>query len=53
MNPKEEILNRLLDKYEKSKHLTEPGVSNRRVYLQIFEKKTGNRKTKDLPGYRY
>lgn len=29
------ILSRLLDKFEKSKHLTEPGVSNRRVMLRI------------------
>ncbi len=37
------ILNRLLNKYEVSKHLQEPGISNRRVMLRI----TG----KDLPEY--
>ncbi len=45
MTPKQEILNRLLDKYENSKHLTQPGVSTRRVMLSI--------KKKDLPGYTY
>lgn len=39
------VLNRLLDKYENSKHLTHPGVSNRRVMLQIDKK--------DLPEYQY
>lgn len=39
------ILNRLLDKYEKSKHLKEPGTSNRRVMLQTDKK--------DLPEYQY
>lgn len=29
------LLSRLLDKYEKSKHLTQPGASGRRVMLQI------------------
>ena len=29
------ILNRLLDKYESSKHLMYPGVANRRVMLRI------------------
>ncbi len=32
------ILSRLLDKYEKSKHLLEPGSSNRRVMLRIEKK---------------
>ncbi len=39
------ILSRLLDKYEKSKHLLEPGVSNRRVMLRIEKK--------ELPEYNY
>ena len=39
------ILNRLLDKYESSKHLLEPGKSRRRVMLQIAQK--------DLPEYAY
>lgn len=39
------ILNRLLDKYEKSKHLLEPGRSNRRVMLRIEKK--------ELPEYRH
>lgn len=29
------LLSRLLDKYEKSKHLTQPGISSRRVMLRI------------------
>ena len=29
------ILNRLLDKFENSKHLSEPNVSRRRVMLRI------------------
>lgn len=37
------ILSRLLDKFENSKHLTEPGVSNRRVMLRIDRN--------DLPEY--
>ena len=32
------ILNRLLDKYEHSKHLTQPGTSTRRVMLRIDRK---------------
>ena len=32
------ILNRLLDKYENSKHLTRPGASTRRVMLRIDRK---------------
>lgn len=32
------ILTRLFDKYEKSKHLLEPGTSNRRVMLRIDKK---------------
>ena len=41
------LLSRLLDKYEKSKHLTQPGVSNRRVMLQIGKKKN------EFPEYDY
>lgn len=37
------ILTRLLDKYENSKHLMQPGASNRRVMLQTDKK--------DLPEY--
>ena len=32
------ILNRLLDKYEASKHLLEPGTSTRRVMLRVEKK---------------
>lgn len=39
------ILSRLLDKYEASKHLTQPGASSRRVMLR-----TGK---KELPEYQY
>lgn len=39
------ILFHLLDKYEKSKHLLEPGVSNRRVMLRMDKK--------ELPEYQY
>ena len=39
------ILTRLLDKYENSKHLLEPGVSKRRVMLRVDNK--------DLPEYDY
>lgn len=39
------ILNRLLNKYENSKHLTEPGTFTRRVMLQVEKK--------ELPEYRY
>lgn len=39
------ILTRLLDKYEKSKHLSEPGSSNRRVMLRIEKK--------ELPEYKH
>lgn len=43
---KEEILiAHLLDKYEKSKHLLEPGVSNRRVMLRVDKK--------EFPEYKY
>lgn len=45
MKEKQVILNRLLDKYEKSKHLLQPGTSNRRVMLQT--------ERKDLPEYNY
>ena len=40
-----EILSRLLDKYEGSKHLFEPGVSQRRVMLRVAKK--------EFPEYRY
>ena len=39
------ILNRLLDKYENSKHLSEPGISTRRVILRVGKK--------ELPEYIY
>lgn len=39
------ILNRLLDKYENSKHLLEPGTSLRRVMLRVEKK--------ELPEYNY
>lgn len=39
------ILNRLLDKYENSSHLTHPGTSNRRVMLRVDKG--------ELPEYRY
>ena len=39
------LLNRLLDKYENSKHLSEPGTSTRRVMLRIEKK--------ELPEYLY
>jgi len=39
------ILNRLLDKYENSKHLLDPGTSLRRVMLKVEKK--------DLPEYIY
>ena len=42
---KQIILSHLLDKYESSKHLLEPGVSNRRVMLRIEKK--------ELPEYNY
>lgn len=42
---KRNIISRLLDKYEKSKHLLEPGVSTRRVMLKIEKK--------ELPEYNY
>lgn len=45
MTEQEIILNRLLEKYEKSKHLLEPGSSNRRVMLRIEKK--------ELPEYNY
>lgn len=44
---KEIIINRLLDKYESSKHLYEPGVSNRRVVLRTDPRK------KEFPEYEY
>jgi hypothetical protein len=39
------ILSHLLDKFEKSKHLSEPGTSKRRVILRIDKK--------ELPEYDY
>ena len=39
------ILNRLLDKFENSKHLSDPGTSHRRVMLRVEKK--------ELPEYRY
>ena len=39
------ILNRLLDKYENSKHLSEPGTSTQRVMLRVGKK--------ELPEYIY
>lgn len=39
------LLSRLLDKYEKSKHLTQPGVSARRVMLRIEKR--------EFPEYAY
>ena len=45
MNEIQVILNRLLDKYENSKHLLEPNASNRRVMLRINKK--------ELPEYDY
>ena len=39
------ILSRLLDKFENSKHLSEPGTSRRRVMLRVDKK--------ELPEYRY
>lgn len=42
---KRNIISRLLDKYENSKHLLEPSVSNRRVMLRIGKN--------ELPEYNY
>lgn len=39
------ILSRLLEKYERSKHLLEPGASSRRVMLRV--------ERKELPEYQY
>lgn len=41
----ETLISRLLDKYEKSKHLKQPGTSTRRVMLQIEKK--------EFPEYQY
>lgn len=38
MSERDIILNRLLDKYENSKHLSEPGTSLRRVMLRVVQK---------------
>lgn len=45
MKIEELVLSRLLDRYEKSKHLLQPGVSSRRVMLRIDKK--------ELPEYNY
>lgn len=45
MKIEELVLNRLLDRYEKSKHLLQPGASSRRVMLRIDKK--------ELPEYNY
>lgn len=45
MTERSDILNRLLDKYENSKHLSEPGASTRRVMLRVEKK--------EMPGYNY
>ena len=45
MKEKRDILSALLEKYENSKHLTEPGSSSRRVMLRIEKK--------ELIGYDY
>jgi len=42
---RELILDKLLDKYENSKHMLQPGVSRRRVMLQVDRK--------ELPAYDY
>ena len=39
------LLSRLLDKYEKSKHLMQPGISSRRVMLRIEKN--------EFPEYQY
>lgn len=45
MTEQRTILNRLLDKYEKSRHLHEPGASTRRVMLRVGKN--------ELPEYVY
>ena len=45
MTEQGDILNRLLDKYENSKHLSDPGTSLRRVMLRVEKG--------DLPAYTY
>lgn len=45
MTERDDILNRLLDKYENSRHLSEPGASARRVMLNV--------KRGELPAYAY
>ena len=42
MTPEEDILNKLLDRYESSKHLTEPGASKHRVRLKNLKKELPN-----------
>ena len=36
------LLSRLLDKYEKSKHLMQPGSSSRRVMLRVEKRNSRN-----------
>lgn len=45
MTEQDIILSRLLDKFENSKHLSDPGTSHRRVMLRVDKK--------ELPEYRY
>lgn len=45
MTEKQQILNHLIDKYEKSKHLLQPGISRRRVMLRTEHN--------ELPEYNY
>ena len=45
MNERDVLVNRLLDKYEKSAHLLTPGRSTRRVLLNVEKK--------DIPEYDY
>ena len=45
MTEQGDIINRLLDKYENSRHLSDPGTSPRRVMLKVEKR--------DLPAYIY
>ena len=45
MTEQGDIINRLLDKYENSRHLSDPGKSPRRVMLKVEQR--------DLPAYIY
>ena len=38
MTEQGDIINRLLDKYENSRHLSDPGTSPRRVMLKVEER---------------